>query len=491
MRKKLPAYAVNCLLAAGFDSASSMNVTEGPNNSIEVIETFTDKHFRGNEQYYSNPALASRPFVFPPGHKIRIANFVSEASSAINPSIKPKRKQQGSSSLFSHRPSKIPRIVEHDVIEPGLELNISSVSSQVRGNISRWVKAQSCDLLRSLKENQHFQVIVSKVSGSLSVNVRCKKNIALYKKSSNYLISNWTRHVKLCKMIMTREGGSQKSLGMFITTKKSSCPESTETSSHTDTDNGNVSETASEHSCSPNVSSPEFSEERENQKQSPQNDQHVTHPRGDKGQVFHEAPPAEGHQVGGANSLTSSVSDWSREGRRKKLLVKAASDIKQTCTTQYYDIVDEIERLSHTNEVLSVLQQRPSDQLPFSPVLKQIIVNAERNATALPQAKRHPEVLKKFATALLIYAGPLAYNFLQKNLHEALPSLRTVQRIVHAKFDAMNEEEFCFDGLAAHIAKHNTVGLVSIHGDDATCIICRVEFDAIEEMFTTQTVAKY
>jgi hypothetical protein len=37
----------------------------------------------------------------------------------------------GSSSLFSHRPSKIPRIVEHDIIdkvkEPGLQLNISYV----------------------------------------------------------------------------------------------------------------------------------------------------------------------------------------------------------------------------------------------------------------------------------------------------------------------------------------------------------------------------
>jgi hypothetical protein len=91
--------------------------------------------------------------------------------------------------------------------------------------------------------------------------------------------------------------------------------------------------------------------------------------------------------------LTSIVTDWSRQGRRNKLLVKAASDIEQTCITQYYDIVDEMERLSHTNEVLSVLQQRPSDQLPFSPMLKQITANAERNVTALPQAKRHPEVL--------------------------------------------------------------------------------------------------
>ena len=118
MRKKLPAYAVNCLLAAGFDSTdvlSSMDVTEGPTNSIEVIETFIDKHFSGNKEYYSTPALASRPFVFPPGHRIRIANFVSEVKSAI----KPKRKQQSSSSLFPHHPSKMPRVA-NDVLEPEL-----------------------------------------------------------------------------------------------------------------------------------------------------------------------------------------------------------------------------------------------------------------------------------------------------------------------------------------------------------------------------------
>ena len=166
-----------------------------------------------------------------------------------------------------------------------------------------------------------------------------------------------------------------------------------------------------------------------------------------------------------------------------------------------------------------MLKRQCPEEMPFSPVLKQIIANAERNATALPQAKRHPEILLKIATALLIYAGPLAYNFLQKNLHQALPSLRTVKRIVHASYDTMNEGEFRFDGLAAHIGKHKTVSLVTI-GKDATRIICRVEydvrtdrcvgfvlplqnglpaidsflatsFDAVEKMFTNRTVAKY
>ena len=123
---------------------------------------------------------------------------------------------------------------------------------------------------------------------------------------------------------------------MFITS---------ETSSHTDTDCGNSSDIApSERSGSPKDTSPDFSEDRQKQKQCPLNVQHVTPPRADKDQVFHEAPPAEGYP-GGANS--SSVTDWSRGGRIKKLLIKAASDIKQTFITQYYDIVDEIEVESH------------------------------------------------------------------------------------------------------------------------------------------------
>ena len=41
MRERLPSYAVNCLLAAGYDSADvicSMNTSEEPDNSFAVIK---------------------------------------------------------------------------------------------------------------------------------------------------------------------------------------------------------------------------------------------------------------------------------------------------------------------------------------------------------------------------------------------------------------------------------------------------------------------
>ena len=142
---------VNCLLTAGYDSADvicSMDTT-GPRNSIEVIEELIEKYFHGNKEYYSNQMLATKPF-FPPGHKLRIVNFFSEIKGAM----KSKRKQGNTSSQC--RPSKFPHIAKGGTAkcldEPGQELNIAHISGQIRGSISRWVRSESCDKLRSLKE---------------------------------------------------------------------------------------------------------------------------------------------------------------------------------------------------------------------------------------------------------------------------------------------------------------------------------------------------
>ena len=109
---------------------------------------------------------------------------------------------------------------------------------------------------------------------------------------------------------------------------------------------------------------------------------------------------------------------------------------------------------------------------------------------------------------------------MQTNLHQALPSLRTIQRIVHAQYKTINEGEFNFDGLATHLAQHKASNIISI-GEDATRVISRVEYDcktdrcvgfvlplsdeglpeidsflatsfkAVEEMFQNHTKAKY
>lgn len=54
-------------------------------------------------------------------------------------------------------------------------------------------------------------------------------------------------------------------------------------------------------------------------------------------------------------------------------------------------------------------------------------------------------VIKMFSTSFrFFHAGPLAYSFVHQNMPQALPSLRTVQCIVHNEYEVMHEREFRF-----------------------------------------------
>ena len=225
-----------------------------------------------------------------------------------------------------------------------------------------------------------------------------------------------------------------------------------------------------------------------------------------------------------------SVADWSRSARKKRKLEKAGASCSQTKITDYFEVLNNIQKLERENAKLATLLQhlRNSDykeskdyaHSSLTPILKQILLNSQANAEKLPKQRRHPEVLKTFSTALLIYAGPLAYEFLHQNMPEALPSLRTAQNIVQSEYSMMHEGSFQFDRLLEHIELHNSSTCVSI-GEDATRIISRVEYDpksnrcvgfvlpvskdglpevdsflavsfkAIENMFNSATVAKY
>jgi len=229
------------------------------------------------------------------------------------------------------------------------------------------------------------------------------------------------------------------------------------------------------------------------------------------------------------NSSCNETLKWSRDERAKQQLLKAANDPCQTHITDYFQVLNDIESLLQTNSKLSdLVQQYSNDQstsvvnhnAPFTPILRQLILNAEKNVESLPNHRRHPEILKKFATALLIYAGPLSYEFIHSNMPEALPSLRTVQRSVSSEYKSFTEGSFNFDDLLSHIKNHKASKAISI-GEDATHVISRVDYDCktdrcvgfvlpldsnglpivdsflavsykvIEEMFQSATKAKY
>ena len=72
--------------------------------------------------------------------------------------------------------------------------------------------------------------------------------------------------------------------------------------------------------------------------------------------------------------------------------------------------------------------------------------------------------------------GPLTYQFLYRNLPEALPSLRTVQRIVSCEYQPPHEGEFRYDELLVHLNSYSAPMVVAV-GEDATRLVSRVEYD--------------
>lgn len=70
-----------------------------------------------------------------------------------------------------------------------------------------------------------------------------------------------------------------------------------------------------------------------------------------------------------------------------------------------------------------------------------------RDANRNPSNHRHLDPFKKFSAALLIYTGPMTYEFIEQNLSKSLPSLRTMQRHVHTEYKTIHEGVFRIDEL--------------------------------------------
>ena len=208
MKERLPEYIANCLIASGYDEMQvlcDMNTSETPKNAIEKVESFINKKFSDKPEY--NPTL-SLPFEFPPGHRARICNFIQE--------LKQLRENAKRKTVANHKSSKRRKIsrsyaeLSGDKIDltDDAELsvvNIETVSKQVRSNLRNWATKQS---EVKLQEGVHYSLKISpkESPGFFLVSLRCAKCnifIQLHQKDHSdctapYLISNFTRHVKLC-----------------------------------------------------------------------------------------------------------------------------------------------------------------------------------------------------------------------------------------------------------------------------------------------------
>lgn len=154
----------------------------------------------------------------------------------------------------------------------------------------------------------------------------------------------------------------------------------------------------------------------------------------------------------------------------------------QTKITSYFKLIESIEGIVADNPSLVTFINQSGDKhntnpVAFTSLLQRLLQNALLNSEKLPRQYRHDEVLNKIAVSLFIYAGPVAYSFIQQNMPQALPSLRSVQRFVHNEYLIIHEGEFRFDELFVHLNRYNAPKIITI-GEDATRLIVRVDYDS-------------
>lgn len=65
---------------------------------------------------------------------------------------------------------------------------------------------------------------------------------------------------------------------------------------------------------------------------------------------------------------------------------------------------------------------------------------------------------------------------MHENMPHALPSLRTVQKIIHSDYGPISEGEFRFDEPVVHLNNFGADKVVAI-AEDATRVIARADYD--------------
>ena len=70
----------------------------------------------------------------------------------------------------------------------------------------------------------------------------------------------------------------------------------------------------------------------------------------------------------------------------------------------------------------------------------------------------------------------MTYDFVHRNMPDAIPSLRTVQIIVHNEYVLVREGEFWFDNLLTHLNAYKPLMAITI-GEDAMRVIARMEYE--------------
>ena len=116
MKESLPEYVVNCFLAAGYDVTeviAAMDVSENPGNSIE---NYISERYPKDPRYSNNPDCdTTYSSKFPPGHKIRIHNFILELRKKIQRTSH-KATTSTRKRVFKQPDAKKPNVIVHVLV---------------------------------------------------------------------------------------------------------------------------------------------------------------------------------------------------------------------------------------------------------------------------------------------------------------------------------------------------------------------------------------
>ena len=375
--------------------------------------------------------------MFPPGHRMRIIQVVKEMCSV---SLMSSRKRLTSQSTISSKPhKKIKKLPEDPHADDEDKLTLKECYTKVRNQIVKWQRKEQNKIVQKLAENNDYEIKICEGNSGPSISITCKKcgkKCTLGLKGQSILLSNWKRHVSSC---ILKKNDILKGTQLHNFLKITSSQEQDSKSINNDCQN------------------------------------------------FQKAPPVirNGTDIQAVENTGGAVVDmyvdWSRKSRNTLKLLECGEASGQTKITDYYEVVDRIGVVLKNNYnfieqselAFNVEQNNGSD---FHSFFKELLRNAEKNCSKYPTQRRHDNLIKQFATALFVYSGPIAYNFIHKNIPECLPSLRTVQRLVHSTYTFHNEGVFQFKGLAEHLNLYNATKIISI-SEDATRLIGRVDYD--------------
>ena len=500
MKEKLPKYVVDSFIAAGLDTLKVISeIDTSTDNDLLEIEEFITVECKEDTRFKPGFGITGH-FKLLPGHRRRITSFINglKQEAVKNKLKRPKQTTTNECPLvIKTKKTKVESKLESSTssdqttcIDPEHQ---ATIAAKIRQQVAKWQRSQKLVKLRELKEFKHFNVNVEvKGINNLSLSVTCNicgTRCLLSYKNEHILISNSTRPVNKCVENTMKPVSSSKVKDFFLPvgtqsdlSKVSSC-ESPSPLQQSSPDEIEVQTDFSLSTDEPfrNIQSEQSLSCATDDEVSSNIDQVSTT------ETSHLQLHSDNESVClPEESIAEPHTDWSRSARKKIALLKSGSDHDQTKITSFYDLIDNVNSILRKHPEISRIfsssvepttETTAENSIQFSPLFKCIIRNAEQNLEKAPQQVHYNSLLKKFATSLLIYCGPMAYNFICCNLPRALPSLQTVQRIITAEYSPFQEGTFRFDELLEHLKCFNASKVVSL-GEDSTRVASRVQYDS-------------